>query len=208
MFVSFIIIFFLLACDTERKKKVKMLKTESTEILSKAMIKLSIDGVFTPDQAKQIKNDYTKIFNDSAELGYQYAIHIKNIAYDLEYRDRYTRSSQQKTNKEQLTNTKKSEILKFRIIEKKDISYLNNPRMVYRIILDVNSLPTDKDMRNTAISIWENGNKNWKEFTTFLYLPEMNTGMTAYGIGEFNERGLIIFRKNENALFGTKWDSR
>lgn len=185
-----------------------MLKTESTEILSKAISKLSIDGVFTIDQAKQIKNNYTKIFNDSAELGYQYAIHIKNIAYDLEYRERYTRSSQQKSNEEQSINTKKSEILKFRIVEKKDISYLNYPRMVYRIILDVNSLPTDKDMRNTAISIWKNGNRNWKEFTTFLYLPNMDTELAAYGIGEFNEKGLIEFRKNKYALFGTKWDSR
>jgi len=106
----------------------------------------------------------------------------------------------------QSNSEKKSEILKYRITEKQDISYLNNQRMVYRIILDVDSLPTDKEMRNTAIYIWENGNKNWKEFTAFLYLPEMNTGLTAYGVGEFNEDGLIKFEKNENALFGTKWE--
>ncbi|MCX6233245.1 MAG: hypothetical protein NT175_00770 [Bacteroidetes bacterium] len=106
----------------------------------------------------------------------------------------------------QSNSEKKSEILKYRITEKQDISYLNNQRMVYRIILDVDSLPTDKEMRNTAIYIWENGNKNWKEFTAFLYLPEMNTGLTAYGVGEFNEDRLIKFVKNENALFGTKWE--
>jgi len=106
----------------------------------------------------------------------------------------------------QSNSKKKSEILKFTITEKQDISYLNNPRMVYRIILEVDSLPSDKEMRNTAIYIWENENKNWKEFTAFLYLPEMNTGFTAYGIGEFNEDGLIKFLKNENALSGTKWE--
>jgi DNA-binding ferritin-like protein (Dps family) len=106
----------------------------------------------------------------------------------------------------QSNSEKNSEILKFIITDKQDISYINNPRMVYRIVLDVDSLPTYKEMRNTAIYIWENGNKNWKEFTAFLYLPEMNTGLTAYGIGEFNEDGLIKFEKNENALFGTKWE--
>jgi len=106
----------------------------------------------------------------------------------------------------QSNSENKSEILKFEMIEKQDISYLNNPRMVNRIILDVNSLPTDKEMRNTAIYLWENGNKNWNEFTVFIYLPEMNTRLTAYGIGEFNENGLVKINTNENALFGTKWE--
>lgn len=101
---------------------------------------------------------------------------------------------------------KKSEILNYTISEKQDISYLNTPRMVYRIILNVDSIPTEKDMKNTAISIWENGNKNWKEFTAFLYLPEMNTGMMAFGIGEFNQNGLVKFEKNEISLYGTKWE--
>jgi len=100
---------------------------------------------------------------------------------------------------------KKSEILNYTISEKQDISYLNTPRMVYRIILNVDSIPTVNEMKNTAISIWENGNQNWKEFTVFLYLPEMNTGMMAYGIGEFNQDGLIKFEKNETSLFDTKW---
>jgi len=103
-------------------------------------------------------------------------------------------------------NGEKSAPLKFQIAEKQDISYLNTPRMVYRIILDVNSLPSEEDMRNTAINIWENGNKNWKEFTVFIYMPEMNTGLTAFGIGEFNQNGLVKFDKIEYSLYGTKWE--
>ncbi|MDO9340606.1 MAG: hypothetical protein Q7T72_08790, partial [Bacteroidales bacterium] len=80
------------------------------------------------------------------------------------------------------------------------------PRMVYRIILDVNSLPSDEEMKNTAINIWGNGNKNWKEFTVFQYLPDMNTEIPAYGVGEFNEDGLVRFYNNEYALIGTKWE--
>lgn len=101
---------------------------------------------------------------------------------------------------------KKSKILKFDITEKKDISYLKNPRMVNRIILDVESLPTDQEMRNTAIYLWENGNKKWEEFTVFIYLPEMNTEFSAFGIGEFNKNGLVKFGRNEDALFDTKWE--
>ena len=106
-----------------------------------------------------------------------------------------------------VSNTERNpKILNYTISEKQDISYLNTPRMVYRIILNVDSIPTEKDMRNTAISIWENGNKNWKEFTTFLYLPEMNTEMMAFGIGEFNQNGLVKFEKNEISLYWTKWE--
>jgi len=101
---------------------------------------------------------------------------------------------------------KKSEILDYTISEKQDISYLNTPRMVYRIILNVDSIPTVNEMKNTAISIWEKENENWKEFTTFFYLPEMNTSMIAYGIGEFNQDGLVKFDVNEHSLSGTKWD--
>lgn len=118
--------------------------------------------------------------------------------------NRVTKSEEQLPTKKNAEN--KSEILKYKISEKQDVSYLNTPRMVYRIILDINSLPTEEEMKNTAINIWENGNKNWKEFTVFIYLPEMNTGLTAYGVGEFNNNGLVSFDKNEYSLYGTKWE--
>ena len=98
------------------------------------------------------------------------------------------------------------EILKYSITEKQNVSYLNTPRMVYRIILDVDKLPSDEEMEKTAIDIWEKGNKNWKEFTVFMYLPEMDTKSLAYGIGEFNQTGLTEFKKNEYALIETKWE--
>ena len=98
------------------------------------------------------------------------------------------------------------EILEYSITEKQDVSYLNTPRMIYRIILDVDKLPSDKEMEKTAIDIWEKGNKNWKEFTVFMYLPGMDTKSLAYGVGEFNQTGLTEFKKNEYALIETKWE--
>lgn len=106
----------------------------------------------------------------------------------------------------QSNSVNQSEILKFEIVKKQDISFLNTPRMVNRIVLKVDSLPSKQEMENTATYIWENGNKNWKEFTVFIYLPEMNTEQIAYGVGEFNENGLVEFRINESALYGSKWE--
>jgi len=106
----------------------------------------------------------------------------------------------------QSNSVNQSKILKFEIIKKQDISFLNNPRMVNRIVLKVDSLPSKQEMENTATLIWENGNKKWKEFTVFIYLPEMSTEQSAYGIGEFNESGLVKFEINERALYSSKWE--
>ena len=34
----------------------------------------------------------------------------------------------------------------------------------------------------------------------------MNTESTAYGVGDFNNDGLVSFTKNEDTLYGTKWE--
>ena len=73
-------------------------------------------------------------------------------------------------------------------------------------MLDVDSLPSDEEMRNTATSIWENGNKDWKEFSVSLYLSDMNAESTEYAIGNFNKDGLLSFFKYKGALSGTKWE--
>lgn len=108
----------------------------------------------------------------------------------------------------QSNSEQKPEILKYQIAKTQDISFMNTPRMVYRIMLDVDTIPTNTEMRNTASYLWENGNRNWEEFTVFLYLPYMSTESIAYGVGEFNKNGLVTFTKNEDALYGTKWESK
>lgn len=101
---------------------------------------------------------------------------------------------------------RKPEILKYQIAKQQDISFMNIPKMVYRIMLDVDTIPKDIEMRNTATYLWQNGNRNWDEFTVFLYLPYMNTESPAFGVAEFNKDGLVTFTKNEDALYGTKWE--
>ena len=60
-------------------------------------------------------------------------------------------------------------------------------------------------MKQTAIHIWENGNKNWNVFTVFMYLPGMNVKRTGYGRGQFNPNGMEFFRTQDSALIGTNW---
>ncbi len=93
----------------------------------------------------------------------------------------------------------------FKIIEKSDVSYQGRSRMVYRVRLNVNKIPSDDDIKKVSNSIWKNGNTRWDEFTVFTYLPEMNTGSTAYGVAEFRRSGLTNFNTNDIALWGTKW---
>ena len=90
--------------------------------------------------------------------------------------------------------------LNYEIVKKEDVSYLNTPRMVYRVVLSVDETPKEDKMKEVALYLWENGNTKWKEFTVFLYLPSMNSNSAAYGIGEFRPEGLLEFKVNEWTL--------
>jgi len=99
------------------------------------------------------------------------------------------------------------EVLQYIIIETEDISYAGTPRMVYRVVVEVEEIPVKEKLEKTAIQIWEDGNKDWKEFTVFMYLPDMDTHLLAYAIGEFRPQGLEEFSIQKAALYGTKWES-
>jgi hypothetical protein len=90
--------------------------------------------------------------------------------------------------------------LKYEIVGKKDISYANTPRMVYRVAVKEDGIPPKEQLQETAVQIWRDGNKGWKEFTVFMYLPKMDTDSAAYGIGEFGPTGLKSFKVNKWVL--------
>ena len=64
-------------------------------------------------------------------------------------------------------------ILDYKIVGKEDVSYRGTARMVFRVVVKVTRKPSEEQLRKTAIQIWENGNRDWEEFTVFMYLPEM-----------------------------------
>ncbi len=105
-----------------------------------------------------------------------------------------------------IKSEKELKILDYTIVEKNDFSNLNNLRMAFRIILNVDKLPTKKEMKDTATYLWKNEKKLWKEFTVFLYLPEMDTELGAYGIGVYDKDGLVKFNTVDISLNGTKWE--
>lgn len=98
--------------------------------------------------------------------------------------------------------------LSYSVVGHEDTSYLNTPRMVYRVVLEVEKVPDKETMKEAAIKIWKYGNKKWEEFTVFMYLPEMNTKGVAYGIGSFTPKGLKEFKIMEFSLCGTKWEDK
>jgi len=89
--------------------------------------------------------------------------------------------------------------LKYRIVEKKDISYRGTSRMTFRVVI-TNKAASKNQMKATAIQIWKNENKGWDEFTIFMYLPGMDTQNAAYGIAEFRPNGLLEFKTNDWVL--------
>ena len=96
-------------------------------------------------------------------------------------------------------------ILQYKIIKIENVSYQDIPRIVYRIMIETDSIPKEKDIKSTAETIWKEQGINWVEFTTFFYLPGMPTNSTAYAVGEFRKTGLINFTIYESSLIGTKW---
>lgn len=94
----------------------------------------------------------------------------------------------------------------YKTIEKQDVSYLGKSRMVYRIIIQSNKLPSEQELKEISNAIWKKGNTKWDEFTVFSYMPGMNTGSTAYSVAEFRPSGMIDFNINDYALIGTKWE--
>lgn len=98
-------------------------------------------------------------------------------------------------------------VLPFKIVGGRDVSYAGTPRMTKRVILQVDKIPSEKEMKDVATSIWKNGNTSWKEFTVFLYLEGMPSDDIAYGVAEFRPNGLKEFSVSDFVLdlYGNKW---
>ena len=72
--------------------------------------------------------------------------------------------------------------------------------MVYRVKIEKGKKPDSEELKKIAFDIWDDGNKDWKEFTVFIYLSDMDINSVAYAIGEFRPSGLEDFKINEWAI--------
>ena len=74
------------------------------------------------------------------------------------------------------------------------------------IIIETTYIPSESELKATAYKAWQ---KNKEKENIFLYLPNMNTGSAAYGIGRFIPgRGLKVegLEIKPVSLKGTKWE--
>ena len=84
--------------------------------------------------------------------------------------------------------------LKYKIVERQETSSGGISHMVYRVLVEVDHKPSKAQLKQIAAELWRNGNKGWKEFFVFMYLPGMNTEGFAYGVAEFKPSGLKKLR--------------
>ena len=98
-------------------------------------------------------------------------------------------------------------MLPYTIVKKEDYSYSTVKRMMYRIVVDVNALPTKDEMEDIALAICKDvEEEKWDEFTIFAYLVEMETDLIAYYVAEFQNNQLAISEIQKHSLYGTKWE--
>ena len=103
-------------------------------------------------------------------------------------------------------SNKPGEGIPHEVVERKDYSYVGTSRMSYRVLMNVERIPSEEAIRRLANRIWRDGNTRWDEFTVFMYLPEMNTQSVAYATAKFTPRGMSKCSTNKYSLYGTKWE--
>lgn len=74
----------------------------------------------------------------------------------------------------------------------------------YWIVIETTYIPTEQELKATVHKAWQ---ENKEKENIFLYLPEMKTSGSAYGIATFIPgRRLKEFKTNPASLEGTKWE--
>ncbi len=99
------------------------------------------------------------------------------------------------------------QILKYWIVEKEDQTKALTSKMEYRVMISTDTvIPSEAALRDTALAIWRENNDHQDRFTIFMYLPDMDPHRLAYGVAEFDRKGLQHFMLNDYALRGTRWE--
>lgn len=99
---------------------------------------------------------------------------------------------------EEVETIKEGEALEYELVSGKE-----DPKSCW-VVVKTEQIPSKDRLKATAFKVWVSEKKE----NVFLYLPDMNTGLAAYGVAKFISRGLTEFRINPSALEGTKWESK
>lgn len=91
------------------------------------------------------------------------------------------------------------------IVSTEDVSYPGATRSVSRVALDVEQIPTEQQLRSSAVAVWSDHGRDVDEFSVFLYLPEMSHQGLAYAVGTFTRDGISSLEVQEASLHGHPW---
>lgn len=106
--------------------------------------------------------------------------------------------------------SEKSGPLTYKIVSMQDLSYgdyqgakvafKGKRRKGYRVMLECDGIPSEEALKDVARKIWMKGNREWDEFTVWIYLPDQEPGAElAYAIGEFTPDGLKELKLNKES---------
>ncbi|MEI7636377.1 MAG: hypothetical protein WCJ37_03675 [Syntrophus sp. (in: bacteria)] len=90
-------------------------------------------------------------------------------------------------------------IISYRLLEKKDISYGTVNRKSYKILLDTGSTPSNEEVKDVSIRAWKD-NPISDEAVVWAYLPGMNSQSFAYSTAEFNRHGITNISISEGKI--------
>lgn len=94
----------------------------------------------------------------------------------------------------------------FTIVERKDISLQSTSRLVVRVVMAAaDELPPYRAVREVADRVFELEGSGVDELTVFIYLPEMQTTLAAFGVAEYVSGERQRCSVQNHSLFGTKW---
>lgn len=105
----------------------------------------------------------------------------------------------------QAKNAISSGLLKYKIVERKETRTGDTSRMVFRVVLSVEDIPSDAEIRRTVLFMRKNGNTHWDRFVIFMYLPEMNLDGPPFAAATFVPDTMEYFKVDMSALRKTKW---
>jgi hypothetical protein len=88
-----------------------------------------------------------------------------------------------------------AENLNYKIMEVTDTSYAGNRRVVYRVYINTQEIPTQATMEAVAKHVWNANKRGWNEFTVFMIFgPITDFSAGAYGTAKFDKRGMTDFQ--------------
>lgn len=98
--------------------------------------------------------------------------------------------------------------LAYDVVERDSVSLAAMGQVVYRVAAEVDEVPGEEALRETALAVWEREAErgaDWEEVVVMVYLPGMEAEGEPYMTAFVGGDGVHDFVLNAGALAGTPW---